>query len=77
MNVHVHFARIELDEEERDRVLPAHERRMMTFTQRAGDDGALDGATIDEDKLLRARLPADARTADVAEATDAAAFRTR
>ena len=65
-----------MQKKEADGKLPFHERRVITLAQRGGDDRAFHGAAIHEDKLLRARLPAQTRLPDQAADLRRARFTT-
>src|SRR6266567_6978299 len=56
--IHIHLARVDVNEQERNRKLSAHESGVITFAQGRGENAALDRASVNEDELLRPRLPA-------------------
>src|SRR5204862_897755 len=51
--IHIHLTRVELNEQERNRKLSAHQSGMITFAQSRGENAALDRAAVNEDELLR------------------------
>src|SRR5207237_7760693 len=66
MHVHIHGRGIEIEKKKRDGELTFHERGVITFAERRGQDRALNGAAVHEDKLLRASLAADSSLPDQA-----------
>jgi hypothetical protein len=56
--IHIDLTRVDLNEQERNRKLSAHESGVITFAQGRGENAAVDRASVNEDELLRPRLPA-------------------
>ena len=66
MDVDVHLRGVDDDEEEGDRELSAHQRRVIALAQGEADAFALDGPAIHEDVLLGTIRAADAGFANEA-----------
>ena len=64
MHVHIHRRRIEIEKQERNRELTFHEGGVIALAKRGRQQRTFDGATIHENELLRARLPAHPRLPD-------------
>src|SRR5207302_11249912 len=62
----VYYARIQINEQKRNRKLSAHESGVITFAQGSGEDSALNRASIYENELLSSRLPAHPSATDPA-----------
>src|SRR5438552_17008215 len=68
VNIYIDTRRIELEKEERHRVLAFHESRMIAFTDRASNKAAFNRAAIYKNELLRSGLAA--QTSLSGKATD-------
>lgn len=66
MNVHVHFAGIDFEEEAADREAALHQRGVIALGQREVQAAVFDGAAVDEDVLFFAGRARDARRTDEA-----------
>ena len=56
VNIYIDTRRIKLEKEERNRILPFHESRMVAFTHSGSDEAAFNRATVYKNELLRLRL---------------------
>ena len=77
MNIHIHILRLEIDKQERDRKLSAHESSVITLAQRSGENTAVDCPPVDKNELLRARLPTDTSSPDPAPNPESTVFALR
>src|SRR5688572_25010646 len=64
MNIHVNRRRIEIEKQEGHRKLALHERGVISLPKRRCEHRTFDGASVHEDQLLRAALPAHAGLAN-------------
>src|SRR6266496_3018933 len=61
VNIYINSRWIQLQKNERDRILPFHESGMVAFTHSGSDKAAFDRAAVYKDELLRPCLPAQPR----------------
>ena len=66
MNVHIDGSGVEIEKKKGDRILPFHQRGVIAFANGAGNQAAVNGATVHENELLRSRLSAQPRLSDEA-----------